>query len=77
MSKKAKNNPSRVYVRIEDCREISGKIMLALFGEDGRGGIVKDVQEIKSATSIIKTVIVPVVISVSAALITYAVLNAI
>jgi hypothetical protein len=49
---------------------------LALFGVDGRGGIVKDLQEIKTATSAVRSIIVPVTVSVVSALITaYALLR--
>ena len=75
MSKKKKDNP---YVTRDECFQISGEIRRdistikkTLVGEDLRGGLVKDVQEIKSATSAIKTVLVPIVISVLSALITY------
>ena len=75
MSKRKKDNP---YVTRDECFQISGEIRRdistikkTLVGEDLRGGLVKDVQEIKSATSAIKTVLVPIVISVLSALITY------
>ena len=81
--KKHEDNPSK-YVTHKECYAISQAIKdelktikITLIGEDMRGGLVKDVETIKSATGIVKTVIVPVVISVSAALITYAVLSAI
>lgn len=35
------------YVRLEDCRRQHQKIDLALFGADGRGGLVKDIADIK------------------------------
>lgn len=80
--KKPDVNPSK-YVTHAECSTIMNgvkaelkTIKTTLIGEDMRGGLVKDVQEIKSATGIVKTVIVPVVISVSAALITYGVLQA-
>ena len=41
-----------------------------MFGEDGRGGIVKDIQEIKSATSVLKSIALPIIFSVVSALIT-------
>jgi len=79
VSKKKKDNP---YVTRDECFQISGEIRrdiatikMTLVGEDLRGGIVKDVQEIKSATGAIKTVVVPIVISVLSALITYGLLQ--
>jgi hypothetical protein len=38
MSEK-KDNPG--FVRVADCRERHGKLELALWGDDGRGGMVK------------------------------------
>ena len=80
MSKEEKRNP---YVTRAECAKVVSKfngeletIKLALVGEDMRGGLVKDVAEIKAATSWIKTVLVPIVTSVAAAIITYLVLNA-
>jgi hypothetical protein len=70
------------YVTRAECIRIHGEIKSALVvinrtlvGEDMRGGLVKDVQEIKSATSAIKTVVVPIVISVLSALTTYGLLT--
>ena len=40
-----KNN--RIYVRVADCRDKHTKVEMALFGLDGRGGIVKDIGDIK------------------------------
>lgn len=45
-----KDNPD-VFVRVEDCRTKHSKIELALFGPDGRGGMVKDINEIKMAVN--------------------------
>jgi len=80
--KERHSSPSR-FVTHAECTSIMDSvkaelktIKVTLIGEDMRGGLVKDVQEIKSATSIVKTVIVPMVISVSAALITYTILHA-
>jgi len=74
-------NPSK-FVTHAECGRIMDEvnsqlkaIKTTLIGEDMRGGLVADVQAIKSATGIIKTVILPIVLSVSAALITYAVLH--
>jgi len=50
MSKRKKDDPP-LFVRIEDCREKHlkvDKIELALFGEDGRGGMVNDISKIKN-----------------------------
>jgi len=73
-----KKNPNTSYVTRAECFQISGDIKkdlntikLTLVGEDMRGGLVKDLQEIKAATSVLKTVVVPIVISVVSALITY------
>ena len=76
MSRKAKrsDNPGK-FVRVDDCRESRGRdqgwrdrIELALFGKDGRGGMVKDVGDIKSdlraATGIVRTVIIPIVVPI-------------
>lgn len=82
MAKKKGDNPSKFVTHAECAKTVeSVKLELktmknALVGEDMRGGIVKDVQEIKSATGIIKTVIVPIVLSVSSALIVYVLLHA-
>jgi hypothetical protein len=53
--RKHKDNPG-TFVRLEDCREKHSKLDLALFGPDGRGGMVKDVGEVKNTlTNIQKT----------------------
>jgi hypothetical protein len=36
------------FVRAEDCRDKHAKIDLALFGADGRGGMVKDMGDVKN-----------------------------
>ena len=41
-----KDNPG-FYVRVADCRDRHIKIENALFGGDGRGGMVKDIGDIK------------------------------
>lgn len=41
-------NDNPAYVDVEDCRERHAKIELALFGPDGRGGMVKDIADIKN-----------------------------
>jgi len=69
---KKKDNPG-VFVQVEDCRERHGQtvqrvvhVETALFGTDGRGGMVKDIADIKStlsvATSIVRTIIIPIVV---------------
>jgi len=65
---------SVAYVVSVDCIKKHEKIDLALFGADGRGGIVKDLQEIKTATSALRSIILPVAISIASALITAAIL---
>ena len=80
MSKKRKDPPP--YVTRDECFQIRGEIKndiklvkKTLVGEDLRGGLVKDVQEIKSATGMIKTVVLPIVISVASAVVTYGLLR--
>jgi len=77
---KKEDNPK--YVTVEDCtRQVATcqaelrAMKNALVGEDMRGGLVADVQQIKTATSAIKTILVPIVTSICAAIITYLVLN--
>lgn len=55
MSRKSSSekNPDNLMTRAE-CRAISGKLELALFGKDGRGGMVKDIGDIRSDQRIIK-----------------------
>ena len=43
---KKKNNPG--FVTQSQCDTKYGKMNLALFGSDGRGGIVKDISDIKN-----------------------------
>ena len=80
MSKKRKDPPP--FVTRDECFQIIGEIKndlqlvkKTLVGDDMRGGLVKDVQEIKSATGMIKTVILPIVISVVSAAVTYGLLR--
>lgn len=78
MSEHKKNSPKNPkYVTLEQCsgttaqfREELHTIKLALFGKDMRGGIVKDIQEIKSATSILKSVGLPIAVAVISSVIT-------
>ena len=52
ISSETKDNPG--HVTLEACNLKHAKIDLALFGRDGRGGIVKDVSDIRSDQRIIK-----------------------
>jgi len=78
LSEHKKNSPKNPkYVTLEQCsgttaqfREELYTIKLALFGKDMRGGIVKDIQEIKSATSILKSVGLPIAVAVISSVIT-------
>jgi len=76
-----KDNPG--FVRTEDCvtfraedRERSRKIELALFGEDFRGGMVKDMTCIRAkvdmATSVVRSVVIPFVVPLILAGVFYA-----
>lgn len=67
-------------VTVEDCRERHAnenarvdRLELALFGKDGRGGMVADVTVIKTklevATSIFRTIVIPIGVPVILALI--------
>ena len=71
---KQKENPG--YVTRAECAKTVTKfdaelktIKKALVGEDMRGGVVKDIADIKAATSIAKTVFLPIFLSVSSAII--------
>lgn len=81
MSSEKKRNPSKFVTHAECSGIMEGvkaelrTIKTTLVGEDMRGGLVKDVQEIKSATGIIKTVVLPIILSVSSALIVYLILH--
>jgi hypothetical protein len=49
MSKKReKTDPPPLFVTQQDCTSRHAKIDLALFGADGRGGMVADIGQIKS-----------------------------
>lgn len=49
MSKERKHNPNGARrVTVAECLQRHEKIDLALWGSDGRGGIVKDISDIKS-----------------------------
>lgn len=47
-SRKDRHRDDSEFVLKEDCQKQHAKIDLALFGLDGRGGIVKDIAEIKA-----------------------------
>lgn len=78
-----------IFVRIEDCLKIHiqtnermHKFDLALFGEDGRNGIVKDITDIKSdiaiiksATGLMRQIFVPILSSLITAGIMYVILR--
>jgi hypothetical protein len=84
-----KNNPGSDFITHAECARNISKfngqikkntselitIKKALVGEDMRGGLVADVQTIKSATSFLKTTVLPIVLSVASAIIVYVVLN--
>lgn len=74
-SEDKKDNPGR-YRTVKTCETRHRKLDLALFGEDGRGGIVKDIAEIKAATSVLKTVFLPIILSITASVITFLILGA-
>lgn len=78
MSRKRDGNPS--YVTKAECLQTSTAIKdelktirTALVGEDMRGGIVKDVSDLKSQGStvalIVKSVVVPIIVAVVTAVI--------
>jgi len=46
LSKRRDKNPQ--YVLKSDCKEIMGKIEAALWGANGRGGVVNDISDIKN-----------------------------
>lgn len=69
-----------VLVSKEECRQLrtecqsnNAKVELALFGEDGRGGIVKDIQDIKTKleaySSVFRQFGVPVIVAILTAVI--------
>jgi len=75
---KNKKNPG--YVTNAECRQISGgikeeltRIREALVGKDLRGGLVKDVADLKkersTATEFLKSVVVPIIVAVVTAVI--------
>ena len=57
---------------VEDCKDKHARLELALFGPDGRAGMVADVAEIKTKlkayTGILRSVVVPILVSVASAL---------
>lgn len=77
---KKSNNPG--HVTRAECSKIVTNfnrelqtIKKALVGDDMRGGVVKDVSEIKAATGIAKTIFLPIILSVSASVIVYLVIS--
>lgn len=66
---------SQLLMTKEECRQLRSdcsveKINLALFGEDGRGGIVNDIQEIKSKLNVYSSALRQVAIPIAIAVIT-------
>lgn len=59
-----------LFVGITDCRDRHERLELCLFGKDGRGGIVQDIQAIKTSTNIFRAVLLPVILSVFSAMLT-------
>ena len=72
----SKKNDLSEYMTKADCKVEMRALQVSLVGEDMRGGLVKDVQEIKSQTSIFKTILLPIITSVITALIVAALLGA-
>jgi len=82
MSKSQKNsaknpNPSTLdtlVTKIDFIRDDVKKINLALWGKDGRGGLVKDVSDLKKERSttlgIAKSIATPIIIAVVSSVIT-------
>lgn len=66
LSKSSRKRDLNCYVTEQDCDGRHTKIDLALFGADGRGGMVKDVADIKMklevTTSIMRTIVLPVLL---------------
>lgn len=58
------DNPQ--FVLKSECDAGMSQIRLALFGPDLRGGMVKDIQEMKTkldtATSIVRTIVIPIIV---------------
>ena len=78
-------NPTKFVTRAE-CTQISGSIRdelktirVALVGEDMRGGLVKDVADLKKERSttveVLKAVVVPIVVAVASSAITAYILS--
>jgi len=67
-----KDGSNILFVASVDCKETHKGINLILYGQDGRSGLIGDIQAIKTATSVIRTVVLPVVLSFcSAALVAF------
>jgi hypothetical protein len=73
MPKKSNNPSDTISLKIDFIMEDVKKINLALWGSDGRSGLVKDVAELKSQGStailILKSVVVPIIVAVVTAVI--------
>ncbi len=54
MPRRSRSNRSASCVSREDCERAMGKIDVALWGPDGRGGIVSDISTMKGDISEIK-----------------------
>ena len=74
-------NPSS-FVSMEQCQAMQKPMMdnlerinKALWGEDYRSGMVKDVQVIKSATGTAKAVLLPIFLTLVTALVTAGILG--
>jgi hypothetical protein len=78
-SKRRKKPDPPLWVRVEDCHERHEKIELALFGKDGRHGMAAQVNNIENKlaayTGIVRTVLVPIGVSVLTALIVAGILG--
>ena len=67
-----KNGSNTLFMSVSECKEIHRGINLVMYGQDGRSGLIGDIQAIKTATSVIRTVVLPVVLSFcSAALVAF------
>ena len=70
MSDRKKHDGKGPFVRVEDCHERHEKVELALFGKDGRGGIVADLADIKSKLSVVRQFLLPLAVAVFSAVLT-------
>ncbi|MCJ7768628.1 hypothetical protein MUP79_09590 [Candidatus Bathyarchaeota archaeon] len=60
---RGKDGSNALFVASADCKETHKGINLILYGQDGRSGLIGDIQAIKTATSIVRTVVLPVGLS--------------